>query len=198
MQYTMHSEDYTHSWHFLVVRNQQILPISTGLLHWRQSKHIVVPVMVRQSCKIFVKVMYDSTISHDMTTVKQSTTDHVHILWDILYDMWCFYGFLLVTLDCGEVCVLLHWGQVMVPISQNHDNNKKDCHEIAHIALALGQNKCALMWLLTGVAFCVCIRRHIPCMRNLYDKTYAKTEAYVNSRFYTYCFGHIQLIKQMI
>ena len=70
---------------FVVVIHWLILPYPSGLLHWHCGNLMIAPVPAKQPWWIWINTSCEFIMNDCITTTKQSTTNPVHISWDILY-----------------------------------------------------------------------------------------------------------------
>ena len=70
---------------FVVVIHWLIFPYPSGLLHWHCGNLTIAPVPAKQPWWIWTNTSCEFIMNDCTTTTKQSTTNHVHISWDILY-----------------------------------------------------------------------------------------------------------------
>ena len=84
---------------FVVVIHWLIFPYPSGLLHWHCGNLTIAPVPAKQPWWIWINTSCEFIMNDCITTTKQSTTDRVHISWDILYlisSVWPAAGTVLV------------------------------------------------------------------------------------------------------
>ena len=70
---------------FVVVMHRLIFPYPSGFLHWHCGNLTIAPVPSKQPWWIWINTSCEFIMNDCITTTKQSTTDRVHISWDILY-----------------------------------------------------------------------------------------------------------------
>ena len=70
---------------FVVVIHWLIFPYPSGLLHWHCGNLTIAQVPAKQPWWIWIYTSCELIMNDCITATKQSTTNGVHISWDILY-----------------------------------------------------------------------------------------------------------------